>query len=148
MSLIPSSTGQRHLVNVSWSMSLSQSGIERERGLAKDPILIRRLGEGKRLARGAQDFRERADRIRKIRTPGNPRGAERNDDLAEKRFRRAFAPALGRHIDRRDLQIDLLVFGQIEELGGTRVGWPSLERRARQVVEDHRDLRKTVHDLA
>src|SRR5580704_6695273 len=118
MSLIPSSTGQRHLVNVSWSMPLSQSGIERERGLAKDPILIRRLGEGKRLARGAEDFRQCANRIRKVRTPGNPRGAERIDDFSEKRFRRAFAPALGRYVDGRDLQIDLLVFGEIEELGG------------------------------
>src|SRR4051812_11867198 len=87
--------------------SLGQSRIERQRGLAENPILIRRLGKRERLARGAEDFRQRADRVRKIRAPGDPGSAERIDDLAEERLRRAFAPALGRDVDGRDLEIDL-----------------------------------------
>src|SRR5437667_9769074 len=94
----------------SLASSLGQSRIERQCGLAEDPILIRRLGEGERLARGVEDFRQRADRIRKIRTPGNPGSAERIDDLAEERLRRAFAPALGRYIDGRALETYLRVF--------------------------------------
>src|SRR6516165_8384163 len=113
--------------------SIGQSGIERERGLAENPILVRRLGKGERLARGVEDFRQRADRIRKIGTPGNPGSAEGIDDLAEERLRRAFAPALGRYIDGSDLEIDLLVFGQFEEFSRRLIGRAVFKRRARQV---------------
>src|SRR5215472_17322301 len=95
--------------------SLGERGIERERGLAENPILVRRLGEGERLARGAEQLRQRADRVREIRAPGDPGCAEGIDDLAEERLRRGFAPALGRHVDGRDLEIDLLVSGELEE---------------------------------
>src|SRR5215472_14296840 len=115
--------------------SLCQSGIERERGLAEDPVLIGRLGEGKRLARGAEDLGERADRVRKVRAPGDAGSAERIDDLAEERIRRTLAPALGRYIDGRDLQINLLVFGKIEKFRRRPVGWAVRERGARQVIE-------------
>src|SRR6266566_3796910 len=111
----------------SLASSLGQSRIERQCGLAENPILIRRLGEGERLARGAEDFRQRADGIRKIRAPGDPGSAECIDDLAEERLRGAFAPALGRYIDGRDLEIDLLVFGQFEEFGRRFVGGAVLE---------------------
>src|SRR5262245_34811081 len=72
---------------------LRQRRIKRLRGLAEDPILVGRLGEGERLARGAENLGQRADRIRKIRAPGEPGSAERIDDLAEERIRRALAPA-------------------------------------------------------
>ena len=98
-------------------LSLGQSGIERECGLAENPILIGCLGEGERLARGAENLGQRADRIGKIGAPGDPGSAERIDDLAEERIRRGLAPALGRYIDGRDLEIDLLVFGKLEEFG-------------------------------
>src|SRR3984893_19375429 len=129
-------------------LSLGQYRIERERGLAEDPILIGRLGKGERLARGGENLGERADRIRKIRAPGDPGSAERIDELAEERVRRAPAPALGRYIDGRDLEIDLLVFGKLEEFGRRVVGRAIRERHARQVIEDDRDFGEAVHDLA
>src|SRR2546430_17400471 len=105
------------------SLSLCQSGIERERCLAEDPVLIGRLGKGKRLARGAEDLGQRADRVRKVRAPGDAGRAERIDDLAEERIRRTLAPARGRYIDGRYLQINLLVFGEIKEFRCRLVGW-------------------------
>src|SRR4029450_1914182 len=128
-------------------LSLGQSGIERERGLAKDPILIRRLGKGERLPCGTENLGERADRIRKIRAPSDAGCAERIDDLAEKRLRRAFAPALWRYVDGGDLEIELFVPGKLEKLGRRLVGRAVLERRARQVIENHGDFGEAVHDL-
>src|SRR5882672_8256561 len=122
MRVIPLSLGRTNFRSVGWAIrgvyapddppygthcsrhalgSFRQHGIERKRGLAEDPILIRRLGEGERLARGAENLGQRADRIRKIRAPGDPGSAERIDDLAEERIRRALAPALGLYIDGR-----------------------------------------------
>src|SRR5258706_13755207 len=115
--------------------STNKRRIEGLRGLAEDPFLIGILGERKRLSCRPETFRQRAARIRKIRAPGDPWGAERVDRLSEERFRRAFAPGFRRHVDRRDLQVNLLVLGEREEVGRLTIGRPVLERRARQVVE-------------
>src|SRR5579871_5629260 len=93
-------------------LSLRQHRIERQRGLAEYPVLIRRLGERERLAAGRQNLRQRTDRIRKVRAPGDARRAEHVDDLAEEAVGRTFAPALRLPVDWRDLEINLPVFGQ------------------------------------
>src|SRR5581483_12249536 len=117
-----------------FSLSFGQHRIERERGLAKNPVLIGWLGEPERLAAGAQDLGQRAGRIREVRAPGDARCAESVDDFAEIAVGRAFAPALRLPVDRRDLEIKLPVFGEPEKVGGCPIGWPVLERRTRQMI--------------
>src|SRR5580700_8166304 len=102
--------------------STGKGGIERLCGLAEDPFLIRSLGERKRLSCGLENVRQRALGIRKIRAPGDPCGAERVDHFSEERFRRAFAPVFWRHVDRCDLQVNLLVLREREEVGRMTVG--------------------------
>lgn len=80
--------------------------------------------------------------------PGNPRGTKRIDNFPEKTIRRGFTPALGRHIHRRNLQVNLFVFGELEKIGCPAVWRPILEWCASQMVEYDRDLRKAIHDLA
>src|SRR5262249_1076343 len=90
--------------------------IEHLPGPAGGPLLIRLLGERKRPSRCSEDFRQCSYRIRKIRAPRNPGGAERLDDLSEERIWRALAPALGRHVVRGHLQIELSVFRERKEI--------------------------------
>src|SRR5580658_6249627 len=91
--------------------SLWKRGIERKGGFAENPILVGRLGERKRLACVAEDFRQSTGRIWEIRTPRHPRSTERINDLAEKRLRRSLTPFLGPPVRRRDLEEELFVFG-------------------------------------
>src|SRR5216683_3215293 len=80
------------------------------RGLAENPVLVACLGEGESLLRRRQDLLQRAERVREIGAPGDPVGAEAINQLAEQRFRAAFAPVFRADIDRCDLEIDLAVF--------------------------------------
>src|SRR3954454_943017 len=110
--------------------SVREARIELERRLAEDPVLVARLGERERLLCRSQNFLHRPYRVREIRSPGDALCAESIDDLAEERLRIAFAPALRRHVDWRDLQIDLLVLRQREEFVSAGIRRPFLERRA------------------
>src|SRR5262249_42219317 len=92
--------------------SVLEHRIETLRGLARNPVLLARLGKRECLLRGAQDLLQGADRVRKVRPPGDALRPEGVDDPAEERVGRALAPALRAHVDGRHLQVDLRVPGE------------------------------------